>query len=67
MDIKHLLTIDQAAAALGISASRTRHLISEGKLPSEKLGWQRLVPLAAVKTYRRTRRPYCKTGRPKEK
>ena len=32
------LTTSEAAAALGISTSRVRHLISEGRLPAEKRG-----------------------------
>jgi excisionase family DNA binding protein len=42
------VTIEEAAALLGISESSVRRSIAAGELHSIKLGRRRLVPVAAI-------------------
>jgi excisionase family DNA binding protein len=39
--VRVLLTVPQAAAALGVSRSLTYELLGDGRLPSVKIGWRR--------------------------
>jgi len=46
-----LLSIDQAAEALGIGRSRLYDELAAGRLRSVKLGRRRLVPSSAIEVY----------------
>jgi excisionase family DNA binding protein len=56
---KKMLNTAQAAAKLGISASRVRVLISDGRLPAEKVGRDYIIDVADLTLVKN--RP---TGRP---
>lgn len=52
MRVSKLLTVDQAATELGVSARRVRALITDERLPAEKVGRDWLIKpgdLAKVK------------------
>ena len=55
-----LITVQQAAATLGLSRSRVQALISSGRLPAEKVGMQYLIKPADLAKVR-DRKP----GRPR--
>ena len=48
---KLLLTVDEAASALGIGRSLCYELLLRGELPSLKLGRRRLVSVAALERF----------------
>ncbi len=48
---ERLLTVDQAAAELGIGRSRLYEEIGAGRLRSVKVGRRRLVPASAITGY----------------
>jgi excisionase family DNA binding protein len=55
-----LITVQQAASALGVGRSRVQALIAAGRLPAEKVGMQYLIkPADLVKVKDR------KPGRPR--
>lgn len=57
-----LLSVVEAAAALGVSRRRAQAAIESGALPAERLGSQWTVPVAALRRYDHTR---CRQpGRP---
>jgi excisionase family DNA binding protein len=43
-----LLSLDEAAARLGVGRSTTKTLLGKGKLKSLRIGKRRLVPQAAI-------------------
>lgn len=57
-----LLTTEEAAKKLGVSASRVRQLISENRLESKKLGRDHLIEEEQVKYFAKKGRK--KRGRP---
>lgn len=57
--MQELLTTEQAADKLGVSASRVRQLIIDGRLPAIKLGRDNLIREADLKLVRDR-----KAGRP---
>jgi excisionase family DNA binding protein len=54
--------LDEAALQLGVIRRRVQALVSSGQLPAERVGFQWLVPVGAIRRYQHTsmRRP----GRP---
>ena len=52
------MTVEEAAAYLGIDGSNVRHAIKRGRLPGARKIGRRLwvIPAVAVKEYKRTRR-----------
>ncbi|TSA37233.1 MAG: DNA-binding protein [Methylococcaceae bacterium] len=58
-----LISTSEAAAILGISASRVRQLIIEGRLESIKIGRDQLLEPDKVREF--ATRPRVRTGRPK--
>lgn len=55
-----MLTTPQAAERLGVTQSRVRQFILEGRLPSQQFGRDHLIKesdLALVKTYGKAGRP----------
>ncbi len=61
-NINHYMTVNQAAASLGLSHSRILQLIKDGRLPASKFGGNYVLDPADVAEYGRTRRG---PGRPK--
>ena len=59
-----LISTSEAAAILGISASRVRQLIIEGRLEATKIGRDQLLEPEKVKEF--AARPRERTGRPKK-
>ena len=53
--LDRLLSVDQAAVALGLGRSLTYQEISSGRLASVRVGRRRLVPSSAVAEYVATR------------
>jgi excisionase family DNA binding protein len=41
--MERMLTTNEAAARLGVSAARVRRLILDGRLPSQKFGRDRMI------------------------
>lgn len=58
----NLLTTKDAAQLLGVSASRVRQLILEGRIPSIKMGRDLLVKRDALEQF--SGLPRKRTGRP---
>lgn len=58
-----LISTSEAAAILGVSASRVRQLIIEGRLESIKIGRDQLLEPGKVREF--ATRPRERTGRPK--
>lgn len=48
---ERLLTVDEAAAVLGIGRSRLYDEIQSGRCRSVKVGRRRLIPASALRTY----------------
>lgn len=48
---KLVLTVEETADALTVSIRTVERLIARGELPSRKIGWRRVVPLAALEQY----------------
>lgn len=46
-----LLTVNEAAALLGIKRTKLYELLAVGALPSVRIGASRRVPVAAVEAY----------------
>ena len=61
--IEKLISTSEAATILGISASRVRQLIIDGRLESTKIGRDQLLELEKVKEF--ASKPRERTGRPK--
>lgn len=61
MSLEGYLTVNEAGALIGVSGSRIRQLISEGRLESIKVGNLRLVKKTDVESLETG-----KTGRPKD-
>jgi site-specific DNA-methyltransferase (cytosine-N4-specific) len=57
-------TTDQAASYLGVSTSRVRQLISEGRIVSEKIGRDHMVKEDSLEYFVQTGRK--RPGRPKK-
>ena len=58
-----LISTSEAASILGVSASRVRQLIIEGRLESTKIGRDQLLEPDKVREF--STRPRERTGRPK--
>ena len=58
-----LISTNEAAVILGVSSSRVRQLIIEGRLESTKIGRDQLLELEKVKEF--SSKPRERTGRPK--
>jgi excisionase family DNA binding protein len=58
-----LISTSEAASILGVSASRVRQLIIEGRLESTKIGRDQLLEPDKVREF--ATRPRERTGRPK--
>lgn len=58
-----LITTTEAAKILGVSASRVRQFILEGRLESSKIGRDQLLKQSAVEDF--ALKPRDRTGRPK--
>ncbi len=58
-----LISTSEAASILGVSASRVRQLIIEGRLESTKIGRDQLLEPDKVREF--AARPRERTGRPK--
>jgi excisionase family DNA binding protein len=61
-----LLTTQQAAERLGITDSRVRQLVLEGRLPAQKFGRSNMIraaDLKAVEGIKRGRPPKAKTAK----
>ena len=65
MHVSKYYTTEHAAELLGVTASRVRQLISEGRLKSEKYGRDHLIQDADLVEY--TERGRKKRGRPTRK
>ena len=48
---KLALTVIETAEALTVSTRTVERLIAKGELPSRKIGWRRVVPVAALNEY----------------
>lgn len=48
---KLVLTVEETAEALAVSIRTVERLIAKGELPSRKIGWRRVIPLAALHKY----------------
>ena len=48
---KLVLTVEETADALTVSIRTVERLIARGELPSRKIGWRRVVPLAALEQF----------------
>lgn len=46
-----VLTVEETAEALTVSVRTVERLIASGKLPSRKIGWRRVVPIAALERF----------------
>lgn len=57
-----LLSVEQAAAELGVSPRRVRQLATVGRLRAEKVGWVWMIPRAAL-----AKRKIGKPGAPRKK
>ena len=55
--IPDLLTISQAALQLGVSRTRVKQLIQDGRLEAHFVGSLSLLPVATVQAYAQSRRP----------
>ena len=62
--LPELLSISQAAAALGVTRSGISHAIERGKLTVMRFGNVTLIPRAALEQYNRTK---SKGGRPRKR
>jgi excisionase family DNA binding protein len=61
-----LLTTDQAAARLGITARRVRQMIAQGQLPAQRLGRDWLIEEAALAAVATRPGPGYPKGRPRK-
>jgi excisionase family DNA binding protein len=65
-DFPDLLTVPQAAAALGLQPSRVRQLIRAGELVARSLGSRYVIRRADLTDYQsRRRRPGWPKGKPR--
>jgi excisionase family DNA binding protein len=44
-----MLSLDEAAAVLGVSTCTTRRMVKDGRLPGKRVGGQWRVPMGAIK------------------
>jgi excisionase family DNA binding protein len=62
MPTEPVFTCQEAAEILGVSRGRIAQLITEERIVPVRIGHGLILPKSQIDQYKRTRRPYRKTG-----